>query len=227
MKIIGHRGAAGLAPENTLASFRAAIKHGVDAMELDVRVTKDHHVVIHHDPEIGDPSRNFLRISKHNYRELLLHHSKLLTLDELFEALKKHPVELLIEIKPNEPTKPIIAAIKRHLKAGWPADKLSIGSFDQQIMRECKKALPDIGLVVIESWSGVRARNRAKELGTKRLNMRSWWLWAVFLAAMQHRGYEISPYTMNDPRRVRIWEPFLYGVITDHPERMQEFRDSD
>ena len=45
----GHRGARGLAPENTLPSFAQAIKHGVTTLELDVAVTRDGVVVVHHD----------------------------------------------------------------------------------------------------------------------------------------------------------------------------------
>ena len=48
-EIIGHRGAAGLAPENTLASFSRACAVGVDGIELDVHLSADEHVVVHHD----------------------------------------------------------------------------------------------------------------------------------------------------------------------------------
>jgi len=47
--VIGHRGAAGLAPENTLAAFARAWKIGVDAVELDVLLSADNEVVVHHD----------------------------------------------------------------------------------------------------------------------------------------------------------------------------------
>ena len=54
--IIGHRGAAGLAPENTLSAFKSACEIGVDAVELDVLLTADNNIVVHHDytlkPEI-------------------------------------------------------------------------------------------------------------------------------------------------------------------------------
>jgi glycerophosphoryl diester phosphodiesterase len=56
-QIIGHRGAAGLAPENTLAAFKRACEIGVDAVELDVLVSADGELVVHHDfklrPEIA------------------------------------------------------------------------------------------------------------------------------------------------------------------------------
>ncbi len=56
MVLVGHRGAAGLAPENTLAAFRKAMEFRVDGLELDVFVSADGEVVVHHDfmlkPEI-------------------------------------------------------------------------------------------------------------------------------------------------------------------------------
>ncbi len=52
IRVIGHRGAAGLAPENTLASFERAIALGVDAVECDVRLTADGRIVILHDEEV-------------------------------------------------------------------------------------------------------------------------------------------------------------------------------
>ncbi|PKN22549.1 MAG: glycerophosphodiester phosphodiesterase [Deltaproteobacteria bacterium HGW-Deltaproteobacteria-21] len=48
MQVIGHRGAAGLAPENTLAGIRKALELGVDGIELDVLLTADGEIVVHH-----------------------------------------------------------------------------------------------------------------------------------------------------------------------------------
>jgi len=49
---IGHRGARAYEPENTLRSFNRAVELGVDAVELDVRQTKDGELVVIHDPEV-------------------------------------------------------------------------------------------------------------------------------------------------------------------------------
>ncbi|MFX1554732.1 MAG: glycerophosphodiester phosphodiesterase family protein, partial [Promethearchaeota archaeon] len=50
--VIGHRGGAGLAPENTLAAFSGAFSLGVDSVEMDVHITADGEVVIYHDSKL-------------------------------------------------------------------------------------------------------------------------------------------------------------------------------
>src|SRR6476469_1921058 len=52
LAVIGHRGGKALAPENTLAAFRNAIKLGADYVEVDVRATKDGRLVIMHDSSV-------------------------------------------------------------------------------------------------------------------------------------------------------------------------------
>lgn len=49
LNVIGHRGAAGLLPENTLAGFKKAMEIGVDTIELDIALTSDNEAVVYHD----------------------------------------------------------------------------------------------------------------------------------------------------------------------------------
>jgi len=51
--VVAHRGSSGSAPENTLAAFRMAIDQGADMIELDVRMTRDFHVIVHHDRDVS------------------------------------------------------------------------------------------------------------------------------------------------------------------------------
>src|ERR1700742_3176702 len=55
IKVHGHRGARAMRPENTLPAFEYAIAQGVDALELDMAVTKDGVLVVSHDPELRGP----------------------------------------------------------------------------------------------------------------------------------------------------------------------------
>jgi glycerophosphoryl diester phosphodiesterase len=70
MKVIGHRGAAGLAPENTFASFDLAIKLGVDAIETDVQMTKDGKLVLFHDELLDRTTNGMGSLQEKSWQEL-------------------------------------------------------------------------------------------------------------------------------------------------------------
>ncbi len=220
MEIIAHRGAKGLAPENTLEAFKKAIAHHADQLEFDLRVTKDGVVVVNHDRSISGPQGGKLRIAECNFQELRRHKPDLMTFAALLQAIDNN-THLLIEIKPRVPITQIVRHIQSAIANGRPMSTISIGSFDQSILRAIHSALPDMDTVVIEHWSSIRAQLRCWQLHTKRINIRSWWLWRGFLRIMYMRGYQIAPYTLNNPARARKWEPYLYGVITDYPERFE------
>jgi glycerophosphoryl diester phosphodiesterase len=221
MKIIGHRGARGLAPENTLLSIGHALDHHVDEIEVDVRITADNVAVLHHnrDIRVGEIKR---RIATRNFGELRKIKSDLATLEEALDFIHSQ-CPLIIEVKPGEPIQPVVKVLRQYFASGrhMPAGIL-LESKSQRTLREIHQVLPDVELVVAEKWSGVKAHFRAKELGATRLAMRSWWLYRGFLKAMQRRGYKMSVYTMNDPKKVAKWQPYLDGVFTDYPDRYEK-----
>ena len=69
-KIIGHRGAAGLAPENTLSSIKKAYKSGLVFIEIDVKVTKDNIPILLHDDTIDRTTNKLGKCSNYNFDEL-------------------------------------------------------------------------------------------------------------------------------------------------------------
>lgn len=240
MKIIGHRGARGLAPENTIASFEKALEHHVDEIELDVRVTSDGWVVTNHDGFIADPAGGRLKISTHTLEELRLHKPDLATLQEAITKINRR-VPIIVEVKPNVPTKPVAKIIKAFMKKGWQAKDFCLGSRSMSILKELHSQFPEVEIMVIDFWSGVRATWRARKLGTRRLGMLEYWLWPGFIAGMKRRGYELysaPPGTpqkerlfakfglagqTNTPSRARRWAKWgLAGVITDYPDRFEK-----
>ena len=70
MKVIGHRGAASLAPENTFAGFDLALETGVDAIETDVRRTRDGELVLFHDARIERTTNGRGRLQHMTWEEL-------------------------------------------------------------------------------------------------------------------------------------------------------------
>ena len=127
MKIIGHRGARGLSPENTIKSVETAIKHGVDEVEIDVRITKDQVVVLHHDPAVIDPNGRELVIRQTTYAELMRHKPDLAALDHVIRSTA-HRARIMIELKPDVPAKPVVRIIKDRLSRGWRIEEFSVAS---------------------------------------------------------------------------------------------------
>ncbi len=221
MKIIGHRGARGLSPENTIASLEKAIEHGVDMLEVDVRVTKDGVAVLHHDPVVSDPNGTEIIIARTTYAELLRHKPDLTALDHAIRTVR-HRCPIMIEVKPGEPVKQTLHIIRDRISRGWRLNEFMIASFDYEILQDVHRAMPKLTLVVIERWSGVRASLRAKRLGTKYIAMNQKWLWRGFLKSMKQNGYKLCIYTVNDHLKTRSWRPYLYGIITDRPDLFEK-----
>jgi glycerophosphoryl diester phosphodiesterase len=71
MLVVGHRGAPSRAPENTLASFEAALAIGVDAIELDVHLSRDAHLVVIHDQSLARTTNGEGLVHEHSLAELL------------------------------------------------------------------------------------------------------------------------------------------------------------
>ena len=221
MKIIGHRGAKGLAPENTLNAISHALKHHVDEVELDVRVTQDGVPILSHDPAIH-MEIDSMSIKNTSFAALRKHKPDLASLDDALSLIEARCI-VHMEIKPHEPIEPIVTVVKNWLDSEvYQEQNLLLASKSQKTLLALQEALPSIPKAVIESWSGTRAVLRARKIGTKRLSMNRFCLWVGFLRPMQKRGYQISAYTLNDPAQVKKWQPYLYGVITDYPDLFEQ-----
>ncbi len=218
MKIIGHRGARGLAPENTIAALRKGLEHNVDELEFDLRVTKDKVVVLHHDPFLLDPNGMKLSIKENTYEELKSHKNDLITLEQALE-LTLNTVPINLEVKPGEPTQVIVQKVKKALAHGWENKNIRFVSFSFKVLEELHKEFPDIQIVVNHTWSGFIATRRARKLNTKRISMNYIWLWSGFISSISKSGYQLSTYALNNPKKAKRWsKQGLYAVITDRPD---------
>lgn len=218
MKIVGHRGARHLAPENTLASIKKALEFAVDEIEIDVRVSKDGHVVLNHDPIIRTKEGKTFATNAHTLEELRTLKPDLTTLAEVIRTVDQK-VPLMIEVKSGEPTAPIVSIIEGFLADGWQSDRFILGSFSQSVLRELHDALPEIETIVIERFSGAYALYRAKQIDSKKISIHHYFLWFTALANLRRNGYEVYSYTINNPKKARRWARFgLSGAITDNPE---------
>jgi glycerophosphoryl diester phosphodiesterase len=117
MMIMGHRGAAALESENTLRSIERAVEIGVDAVEVDVRLSKDRELVVIHDSTVDRTTNGSGPVSGYSLDGLKKLDAgggqTIPTLQEVME-LVGHKVKLVIELKEEETEKMVVELIKRN-----------------------------------------------------------------------------------------------------------------
>jgi glycerophosphoryl diester phosphodiesterase len=108
--LLGHRGARHYAPENTLAAFDLALRHGADGFEFDVRCTRDRQTILCHDPKL-----NRLVLRRHTLRRIQesCHASDGMppSLEDVLDRYRKEFLNIEVKVRGIEPI--IVAAVKR------------------------------------------------------------------------------------------------------------------
>ncbi len=134
--VIGHRGACGYYPENTLLSLRKAVEMGVDAVEFDVRSTRDGVIVLFHDEKLDRLLKIRGRLRDKTYSDLqryTIRGEKIPTLQEALELLKRSKVNVVIEIKEPDITSKVLDIVD---ESGIEKDRILIVSFHHEIQHE-------------------------------------------------------------------------------------------
>lgn len=224
MNIIGHRGANSLAPENTLESIKKAKTIGVDAIEFDVRASKDGELFLCHDSTLMRTHGKDHKIAEHNANDLskIVHDNgeTLPTLIKALDACGNTPA--IIECKNGNWAVPLqnilLAHPKKHLHA--------VISFNHHELAKFGSLCPEIPLYVLEHRNPFDAINAARVYGFQGIDINYWTLnpLAYFLA-WRHK-LKIIVFTVNKnwvANFLRILYPGI-SVTTDFPQNLQHLR---
>ena len=142
---VGHRGAAALAPENTLRSFDAALAHGVDAIEFDVLDLHHGPLVLAHSNDLAEVSHGAATgtVRDRSLAELRGVAPDLPTLDEALAFLAARPeVTLHVDLKLRRRLDEVVDALRRH----GVAARAVVSSFHLESLRALAAAAPDLPL---------------------------------------------------------------------------------
>lgn len=224
MKIIGHRGAAGLALENTTESILAAIRAGVDAIEFDVRLTKDGKLVLSHDRHMGRVSSESRHVHKHPLKKLKqvpLHNGQqIATLSEAIKAAGK--TGLVIEGKESGWARPL-AKLLQNTKS---LPECRVISFNHQELYTFSLLMPGVPVYAIEHTKPFEVIRTARLLGFAGIDINFWLLNPLTYALARYHKLDIIVYTINKPwmaRFVRVLYPKI-SITTDVPDQLQFLR---
>lgn len=218
--IIGHRGAAGLAPENTLASFAAAYQAGVGAVELDVYLVEGELLVFHDEGlerctngsgKLQQQSLAYLRsLDAGNQQQIPL-------LQEVLAGLPSG-VGINIELK-GRGTGTAVA----QLLAMQPDLDVVVSSFRHAELRQFREHNA-AGLVapLFHRWPPAPWQV-ARKLGAWSVNLSARITTAKRVAKIHAAGYRCYVYTVNDPKlAAQLLSYGVNGIFTDRPDLMQD-----
>ncbi|MCL4488192.1 MAG: hypothetical protein M1570_08685 [Chloroflexi bacterium] len=161
--ITAHRGGAGLAPENTLASFRNGIALGADYIEMDVHLSKDGSVVVIHDPTIDRTTDGAGRVSDYTTAELqkwnaaakfagATSRESIPTFAQVLDLAQPTNVKVEVEIKVDATGKPypgIEQKVLDELGARGMLDRVKIMAFEWETLKRVKAINPRVTIIAL------------------------------------------------------------------------------
>jgi glycerophosphoryl diester phosphodiesterase len=237
--VVAHRGAGAAAPENTMEAYRAAVRMGADAVEIDVHLTADGKLALMHDEtverttdltgSIASMTLKQLRTADAGYRleapdGSFPFRGKGLRVPTLPEVLKWLPagVGLVVEVKARAATGPTIAALRGSTVRA--AGAVSLISFDEHVIEEARQLDPEIptGYLLVPSQPIEPALVYAVEHGHAAVHPWDGDLGldpGPILSVAAAYGRQMGCYVVNDPERMQQLAAYgLWGFVTDVPE---------
>jgi glycerophosphoryl diester phosphodiesterase len=241
-RLFGHRGAAGLAPENTLASFRRAVQDGAEFLELDVHATRDGVVVVIHDATLDRTTdgqgavreRSFVEIRRcdagfrfaqdggHPYRGRGV---QIPSLEELLDEMPQVPLN--IEVKQAEPPiEPMVIGLLERKRA---LDRVVLAAEDDTIMRRIRTYAPRAATsasrgeardfferYLWRGFDGYAPTARALQIPARFGGLDL--VTAATLAAAHRFALEVHVWTVNEEAEMeRLLRLGVDGVMSDFP----------
>lgn len=153
IQVTGHRGAAGLAPENTLRAFRLARELGCDAVELDVQLTRDGELAVIHDALVDRTTDGSGPVAGFTMAELKRldagEGERIPTFAEVIALLADSPVHIQIELKGPDTARPTAELIEK----GGLVHRVTLTSFFHRRVVRAKEILPEARTGILISCS--------------------------------------------------------------------------
>ena len=225
---IGHRGARGHAPENTLLSIDTGIALGADMIEIDVQLCENELVVIH-DPRLERTTNGAGRVDQSPLEYVrgldAGQGQRVPTLEEVL-ALVADRVAINIEIKSAAGTALRVAAMLREVLAkGRAASQFLVSSFHLPELQEFKRAAPTVPIAVLLCGVPLDWAACAEELDAQALNVSAEFADARLVADAHARGLSVYAYTVNHPDDMKMFRTAgIDGIFTDYPDRLIAIR---
>ncbi len=246
---IGHRGAAGEAPENTLAAFQRGVEVGADAVELDVHLSKDGELVVIHDPRIERTSDGTGIVRELTFAEIRRVNAaakfkggtdygaqQIPTLQEVYDALSSRTnihVEIKVDARGNRYPgieQKVVDVVRRNNAVG----ATTMGSFDFATLQEIQRLEPQLQRVAYISTAYLGKKGMQSQgpneiaaellaIGAQGVGVEKSFLAKPLITAFKQAGLIVGAWTVDD--FVEMWKLIDLGVdsiTTNRPNLLIE-----
>jgi glycerophosphoryl diester phosphodiesterase len=234
-RVIGHRGAAGSAPENTLAGFRRAAELGCQWVEFDVQLSADGVPILLHDSRLNRTSSGRGRAARLTLAELKkldagswfgaeFSGERILTLAEALQEIARLGLIPNIEIKAARSKAAEVARVVLRLaREVWPksAPLPLVSSFAPEALVEAARICPDWPRGYLAARFSLFAMKEAKQLGCTFFNLSAKHIKATQITKLCNAGFYVLAYTVNDKiEATRLFTLGVKGVFSDLPDEI-------
>ncbi|MBP1326280.1 glycerophosphoryl diester phosphodiesterase [Leucobacter exalbidus] len=237
VSIVSHRGAAALAPENTLAAVRIGIAQQVDFVEADVQLTRDGVPVLMHDLTIDRTTNGIGEVGRYTLAQLRTLDAgswfdpayageQIPTLEEFLNELAPANVRALVELK-GEWLPEQISAVTDQLQARYLVNRVALQSFEEDTLRGLQQVAPTFARVMLTREWDARIAAIAVELEVSAVGGRPKVLeqHPDLLTELRAAGIGLLVYTLNkEPLWDHAMERGIDLIVTDDPVHLEEWR---
>jgi glycerophosphoryl diester phosphodiesterase len=214
---IGHRGARAYEPENTLLSFKRAIELGVDAVELDVRRTKDNEIVVIHNSDVNKTTDGSGSVSDFTLEEIKKFVTEkgehIPTLEEVLGFVGKR-VKILVELKETGIEKEVLDLINEK----GLLDNVIIISFHENALKKVRELNDEVvtGLIYVRHMNPIQA---ALDLKAEYLLPLYRFTHSANIKKAHEKGLKVIVWTINKPEEVAEYKKKgVDGIASDKPD---------
>jgi glycerophosphoryl diester phosphodiesterase len=229
--IIGHRGASGHAPENTLAAFKKAVALGATFIETDLQLSRDARFVAIHDDTLDRTTNGQGKVHDQTLAGLRRFDAgswfgsdytgeRIPTLEEILEFSKKNDIVFYLELKPSGSWGGEHALIGALRESGEVA-RVVVISFDHTILAGLRKIEPTLMTGVLYDGQLADLLTTAVDVGARQLVVRGDLVTPAMIAEARKRDLQIVCWTVNHPAHIRLLiAAGVDGIMSDYPDRL-------
>jgi glycerophosphoryl diester phosphodiesterase len=222
---IGHRGARGHEPENTLIGFQKAIDLHVDRIELDVHLSTDGEIMVIHDETLERTTNGEGRVNQFSLPQLKrLKADKSQAIPTLTEVLDliDQKCDVNIELKSFETAEKVVLLIEKYIsEKKWRYDQFVVSSFDWNALKQVHLLNAKIPIGVLTETDIDLALAFAKFIQAKSIHPYFHLLTAEKTKQLQTEGFLVFPWTVNEIEDIKKIKNYnVDGIISDFPDRL-------